>query len=235
MTSDDQAPGLSALAALAAGLVADRRRAVLGVAGAPGAGKSTFAEALVCEVARRHGEDYVAQLPMDGFHLADVQLRRLDALSRKGAPDTFDAAGYAHLLERVRSDPDEVIYVPGFERTLEQPIAAALVIPPSARLVVTEGNYLLLDEEPWTRARAQLDEVWYVATDHDLRVSRLVARHTQFGKSPDDAVAWVMRSDESNAALVLATADRADRLVVNSPSGWLTIDRSMRPAPSGSS
>ena len=224
MTSDDHAPGLPALAELSAGLVADRRRAVLGVAGAPGAGKSTFAQALVAEVARTHGEDYVAYLPMDGFHLADVQLRRLGALSRKGAPDTFDAAGYAHLLERVGSHADEVIYVPGFERTLEQPIAAALVIPPSTRLVVTEGNYLLLDEEPWTRARAQLGQVWFVVTDPDVRVSRLVARHTQFGKSPDDALAWVMRSDERNAALVLATAGRADRLVVNSPSGWLTID-----------
>lgn len=173
-------------------------------------------------VAQAQGGEWVAHLPMDGFHLADVQLRRLGALSRKGAPDTFDAVGYAHVLERVHGCPDEVIFVPGFERTLEQPLAAALVIPPSAKLVVTEGNYLLLDQEPWTRARAQLDEVWFVSTDDEVRVSRLVDRHVRFGKSREDATEWVTSSDEPNAALVVATADRADRLVVNSPRGWLT-------------
>jgi pantothenate kinase len=223
VTSNDEA-GLRALAELAVGLVAGRRRAVLGVAGAPGAGKTTFVEALLAEVARTHGADYVAHLPMDGFHLADVQLGRLGALDRKGAPDTFDADGYAHLLERVQANPDEVIYVPGFERSLEQPLAAALVIPPSARLVITEGNYLLLEQEAWTRARAQLDEVWYVATDDDVRVRRLIDRHVQFGKSPEQADAWVRRSDESNAALVLATAGLADRVVVNSPGGWVTTE-----------
>ncbi len=222
MTSGGSAPGLSRLAKLAAGLVVDGRRAVLGVAGAPGAGKTTFVEALMAAVAQAQGGEWVAHLPMDGFHLADVQLRRLGALSRKGAPDTFDAVGYAHVLERVHGCPDEVIFVPGFERTLEQPLAAALVIPPSAKLVVTEGNYLLLDQEPWTRARAQLDEVWFVSTDDEVRVSRLVDRHVRFGKSREDATEWVTSSDEPNAALVVATADRADRLVVNSPRGWLT-------------
>ncbi|GAB3046766.1 nucleoside/nucleotide kinase family protein [Intrasporangium mesophilum] len=224
MTSGGGSPGLSRLAELAAGLVVDGRRVVLGVAGAPGAGKTTFVEALIAQVARTRGADWVAHLPMDGFHLADVQLRGLGALSRKGAPDTFDVAGYAHLLERVRSHPDEVIYVPGFERTLEQPLAASLVIAPSAKLVVTEGNYLLLDQEPWIRARAQLHQVWYVAADDEVRVSRLIDRHVQFGKSRDDATEWVMGSDETNAALVVGSADRADRLVVNSPRGWLTTD-----------
>ncbi|MGW5240984.1 nucleoside/nucleotide kinase family protein [Monashia sp. NPDC004114] len=224
MTSGGGSPGLSRLAERAAGLVVDGRRVVLGVAGAPGAGKTTFVEALIAHVAQTRGADWVAHLPMDGFHLADVQLRRLGALSRKGAPDTFDVAGYAHLLERVHSSPDEVIYVPGFERTLEQPLAAALVVAPSAKLVVTEGNYLLLDQEPWIRARAQLDQVWYVATDDEVRVSRLIDRHVQFGKGRDDATEWVMGSDETNAALVMKSADLADRLVVNSPRGWLTTD-----------
>jgi pantothenate kinase len=222
MSSVDGSPGLSRLAELASGLVGDGRRAVLGVAGAPGAGKTTFVEALIAQVARTHGAEWVAHLPMDGFHLADVQLRRLGALSRKGAPDTFDATGYAHVLERLHSHPDEDIFVPGFERTLEQPLAAALVVAPSAKLVVTEGNYLLLDQEPWLRARAQLDQVWYVATEDDVRVSRLIDRHVQFGKSRDDATDWVMGSDETNAALVMRSADLADRLVVNSPGGWLT-------------
>ena len=111
---------------------------------------------------------------MDGFHLADAQLDRIGARGRKGAPDTFDAAGYAHLLERVKREVDDPVYVPGFDRTLEQPLAAALVVLPSARLVVTEGNYLLLDDPHWERARRAMDAVWFVASEesHAGRASR---------------------------------------------------------------
>jgi pantothenate kinase len=214
--------GLARLAELAVDLVVDERRAVLGVTGEPGAGKTTFVEALVAEVARTRGPQWVAHLPMDGFHLADAQLGRLGVLDRKGAADTFDGYGYAHLLHRVRANPEEEIYAPGFERDLEQPIAAALVVPPAARLVVTEGNYLLHDEQPWPKARAELDEVWYVATDHEVRISRLIARHVEFGKSPDAAAEWVTTSDEKNAQLVAATSSRADRVVVNAANGWQT-------------
>ena len=121
---------------------------------------------------------------MDGFHLADEQLRRLGALDRKGAPDTFDPAGYAQLLERVAVETDAPVYAPGFDRTLEQPLAAALVVLPTARLVVTEGNYLLLDHPAWRRARRAMDRVWFVTGEEDLRIERLVARHVEFGKSP---------------------------------------------------
>lgn len=213
--------GIEALATAAVALVADRRRVVLGIVGAPGAGKSTLAEGLVRAVAAAMGDDWVAHVPMDGFHLADVQLERLGALSRKGAPDTFDADGYAHLLHRVVAEPDSWVYAPGFDRTLEQPLAAAVVVPPSARLVVTEGNYLLLPEERWERARAQLAEVWFVAGDDELRRARLVERHVRFGKSPAAALTWVEQSDEANAVAVAATADRADRVVVNGPDGWV--------------
>ena len=211
--------GMDELAAAAVALVGDRRRVVLGIAGAPGAGKSTLAEALVEAVASREGDGWVAQVPMDGFHLADAQLDRLGLRSRKGAPDTFDADGYAALLRRLVEQPDTWVYAPGFERTLEQPVAAAVVVPPSARLVVTEGNYLLLPEERWERARAQLAEVWLVSGDDDLRRSRLLERHVRFGKAPAEAEAWVAGNDDVNAALVLATGD-ADRVVLNGPDGW---------------
>jgi pantothenate kinase len=211
---------LETLTRAALDLVGRRRRVVLGIAGEPGAGKSTLAEALVAGVAAARGEEWVAHVPMDGYHLAAVQLERLDALSRKGAPDTFDAEGYAHLLRRLVDEPDSWVYAPGFERTLEQPIAAAVVVPPSARLVVTEGNYLLLPEPRWQAARAAIDEVWHVTGDADLRRSRLVERHVTFGKSPDAAVAWVERTDEVNAAQVAAAAHGADRIVVNGAGGW---------------
>ena len=198
-------------------LVGRRPRAVLGVTGPPGAGKSTLVEALLESLLEAPppglGPDWVAHVPMDGFHLSDVQLDRLGRRDRKGAPDTFDAGGYAALLERLRRSYDETVYVPGFERELEQPIAASIAVPPEARLVLTEGNYLLLREEPWDRVRAQLDEVWYCELDDRTRLPRLIARHERFGKAPEAAAAWARGTDQVNAETVAATRDLADLVV----------------------
>ena len=208
------------LAREAVELVGDGSRAILGIAGSPGAGKSTLVDLLLERIAAAKGADWVAHIPMDGFHLADAQLDRIGARGRKGAPDTFDTAGYAHLLERVKREVDEPVYVPGFDRTLEQPLAAALVVLPSARLVVTEGNYLLLDDPDWARARRAMDAVWFVASDESERIARLVARHIEFGKTPDEARAWVATTDQRNAELVAGTVGRADRVIVNDAAGW---------------
>ncbi|MFJ8031357.1 nucleoside/nucleotide kinase family protein [Streptomyces sp. NPDC096032] len=205
-------PTFDALLARARGLTADGRRAVLGIAGGPGSGKTTLAEHLVCAL-NAQGPARAAHVPMDGFHLADAELDRLGRRDRKGAPDTFDAAGYAALLRRLREDPDEVVYAPGFERVLEQPIAGAVPVPPAARLVVTEGNYLLLEEGSWARVRPCLDEVWYCEIAEDERIRRLVARHEEFGKDPEAALAWVLGTDQRNADLTATTRDRADLLV----------------------
>ncbi|MCD7438200.1 nucleoside/nucleotide kinase family protein [Streptomyces lincolnensis] len=194
-------------------LAPEGRRAVLGIAGSPGAGKTTLAERLV-RALNADEEPWVAHVPMDGFHLADVELERLGLRDRKGAPQTFDAFGYAALLRRLRvQGDDEVVYAPGFERVLEQPIAGAIPVPASARLVVTEGNYLLLDTGAWRRVRAALDEVWFCEIDEEVRVRRLVARHVEFGKPYEEAVEWVRRSDQRNAELVAATRGRADLVV----------------------
>lgn len=208
------------LARDAIALASDSARAILGVAGSPGAGKSTFVDVLLERVRAVKGDDWVAHIPMDGFHLADAQLDRIGARARMGAPDTFDAAGYAHLLERVRQETDEPVYVPGFDRTLEQPLAAALVVLPSARLVVTEGNYLLLDDPDWTRARRAMDAVWFVTSDETMRIERLVARHIQFGKTPREARTWVTTTDQRNAELVAGTVANADRIIVNGAAEW---------------
>ena len=201
------------LAREAVELVEDGSRAILGIAGSPGAGKSTLVDLLVTRIRAAEGDDWVAYVPMDGFHLADAQLDRIGARGRKGAPDTFDVAGYAHLLERVKREVDEPVYVPGFDRTLEQPIAAALVVLPSARLVVTEGNYLLLDDPDWARARDAMDAVWFVTSDESKRIARLIARHIEFGKTPDEARAWVETTDQRNAELVAGTVGKADRVI----------------------
>jgi pantothenate kinase len=204
---------LSALVDRATSLLGRPGRALLGVTGAPGAGKSTLTEALMSHLRAEIGPDAVGHLPMDGFHLADVQLDRLGRRTRKGAPDTFDVDGYVAALRRLHDEPDRTLFVPGFERDLEQPIAAAIAIPPSARLVVTEGNYLLLPDGGWERVRRLLAEVWHVEVDDDVRRERLVRRHEQFGKSPDDARAWVDHVDEPNARLISATRDAADLVV----------------------
>lgn len=196
---------LAELAEAATALVPTEGRAVLGIAGAPGAGKTTLAAALVAAIAERQGTAYVAHLPMDGFHLADAQLDRLGLRDRKGAPETFDADGYAALLQRVRVETGRPVYAPGFERTLEQPLAGAIVVPAGTRLVITEGNYLLLPREEWRRCRAGLDATWWLEVDDEERRRRLVVRHIAFGKDPEAAERWVLEVDEANAALLRAS------------------------------
>ncbi|ARP68730.1 nucleoside triphosphate hydrolase [Streptomyces pluripotens] len=195
------------------------RRALLGIAGSPGVGKSALAERLV-QALNADDPPLAAHVPMDGFHLADAELDRLDRRNRKGAPDTFDPAGYTALLRRLREDAAEVVYAPGFERVLEQPVAGAIPVSPTARVVVTEGNYLLLQEDSWQRARSYLDEVWFCEIDEEERIRRLVARHERFGKDHESALAWVLGADQRNADLVAATRERADLVV---PAGSLTL------------
>jgi pantothenate kinase len=206
------------LADRARSLVAGGRRAVLGIAGPPAAGKTTLAEELVAALATAPPEGltsngWIAHVPMDGYHLADVELERLGLRDRKGAPDTFDPLGYAALLRRLHEDEDEIIYAPGFERVIEQPIAGAIPIPREARLIVSEGNYLLLDTPKWRTVRPLLSEVWYADLDQDTRLDRLISRHIRFGKPHTAAVRWATGTDELNAAVIAATRDRADLLV----------------------
>ncbi|WP_423822257.1 nucleoside/nucleotide kinase family protein [Salinisphaera sp. SPP-AMP-43] len=197
---------LEALRALAAG----PQRRILGLAGAPAAGKSTLAAALVEAL-----EDRAVVVPMDGFHLSQQQLERLGRAERKGAPDTFDAGGYRALLARLHEARynAETVYAPGFYREIEEPIAASLAVAPSTPLVITEGNYLLLEEAPWPGVAEQLDTIWYLDVDTTQREQWLVARHERFGRHPADARAWVAATDRPNAERIRPTAARADRIL----------------------
>jgi pantothenate kinase len=190
-----------------------RDRIVVGVAGAPGSGKSTAAEALVAAL----GGD-AALLPMDGFHLSNAQLARLGSRDRKGAPDTFDAEGFTATLARIRTagagrPGAHTVYAPAFYREVDESFAASVAVLPDTRIIVTEGNYLLLDSHGWAGVAPLLDVSLYVGVDHEVRMRRLVARHERFGMTHEQAVAWAGGTDERNAVLIEATRGRADHLL----------------------
>lgn len=185
-------------------LITHGERRLLGITGAPAAGKSTLAAALVSAL----GPDAVL-VPMDGYHLAAAELIRLGRLERKGAPDTFDADGYVALLRRLHTPADEVVYAPEFRREIEEPIAGAIPVPRAVPLVVTEGNYLL----HWTPVRELLDDVWFVDIDEETRLERLITRHMAYGRTRSEAEGRAHGSDQRNAEVIARTRDRADLVV----------------------
>jgi pantothenate kinase len=189
-------------------------RRLLGITGAPGAGKSMLAR----EIAAALG-DRARVVPMDGFHLANAQLRRLGRDVRKGAIDTFDAAGYVALLRRLRHPRGGTVFAPEFHRDIEESIAGAIAVEPDVALVVTEGNYLLANSGPWREVRELLDEVWFCEVADGVRIDRLVARRVSQGAAAEDARRWALGSDQRNAEIVAATRSRADVVVRLGPAG----------------
>jgi pantothenate kinase len=202
---------LDALIARARQLLVSPSRRILGLTGAPGSGKSRLAGELVDAL----GADAVL-VPMDGFHLADAELKRLGSHDRKGALDTFDAGGYVALLRRLRETTEPVVYAPTFRRDIEEPIAGSICVPSNVPLVVTEGNYLLSPDGAWSAVRGLLDEVWYLEPDDDDRLDRLVRRHMEFGRDLEAANAWARGTDKRNADGIAATKTLADLIVVGS-------------------
>lgn len=190
-------------------LAATGRRRILGITGAPGAGKSDLAGRLASGLPPGRA----LCVPMDGFHLSNEILQARGIRDRKGAIDTFDDGGYAALLQRLRrqQDGDGTIYAPLFRREVEESIGSALPVDAGVALIITEGNYLLQDSGAWPLARQAMDETWYLGTDDELRRERLLRRHVEFGKSAEEARIWASGSDEENAALIAASAFRADR------------------------
>jgi pantothenate kinase len=183
-------------------------RALLGITGPPAAGKSTLAERLREELGAA-----AAYVPLDGFHLAHQLLVENGLVERKGAPDTFDAAGYVALLRRLRDPAEGVVYAPRFDRDIEDSIANAIPVPPDVPLVITEGNYLLLRSGPWAQVADLLDEVWYIELAEDTRLRRLIGRHMEFGRDSAEARDRATGSDQRNAVLIEAGRDYASLVV----------------------
>ncbi|WP_285247876.1 nucleoside/nucleotide kinase family protein [Pseudarthrobacter sp. efr-133-R2A-89] len=189
--------------------LAPETRTILGIAGAPGSGKSTFAAWLQ----EQFSPGTAVVVPMDGFHLGNAIIEGTPLRERKGAIDTFDGGGYLSLLRRLARRDEAVVYAPEFRRTLDEPVAASIAVPADVPLVITEGNYLLAVQEPWKEVRAQLDEVWFLETPPALRLQRLVDRHVSFGMDRAAAVAWATGPDEANARLIQAGRQAADRII----------------------
>ena len=206
------------------GLLADKNAAVervrallnstqgctlIGIVGKPGAGKSTLSQ----YISESINSPQLAVLPMDGFHLSNAVLAELHRADRKGAPDTFDVAGFIALLTRIRNEDDSHIYYPIFDRSIEESIAAQGVISSETKVVIVEGNYLLHQEDGWQHVAKILHETWYIDIDDELRIERLIARHIAYGKSKSAAEQWARGSDERNAELIALGAERADYVI----------------------
>jgi len=203
-----EAHTFSELLARARDLAAGPHRRILGIAGAPGSGKSTLAARLAKEL----GQDAVV-VPMDGFHLTNRELVRLGRRDRKGAPDTFDIAGYLVLLARLCEGSTNTVYAPMFDRGADTSVAGAIPVGPDVPLVVTEGNYLLLASAGWSQVKPRLDESWFLLPDEKTRVDQLIQRHVHHGRSPQQARDWFDSSDRHNGDLVTRTRHLADVLV----------------------
>ena len=204
-------------------------RVVVGIVGPPGAGKSTVAGQLVELLNGAGTSPRAALLPMDGFHLPQSRLVELGRRDRMGAPDTFDVDGFTAVLASLRpaaapaaapgfgspnvGNSGVTVLAPGFDREIEEPVPAAIVITPEFPIVVVEGNYLLLGDGGWERVAPLLDATFFVSVDRDIRLARLIARHERFGKSPADARAWALGPDERNAVLVEASSHAATHTI----------------------
>ena len=199
---------VSELISAARRLIRPGQRSFLGITGAPGSGKSTLAEAIEAALAPE-----AVLVSMDGFHLRDTELRRLGRYHRKGAIDTFDAAGYVNLLRRLHSREDAIVYAPLFDRSIEESIGSAIPISRDVPLIITEGNYLLIEDPDWRQVRDLLDECWYVEPGDEERRRRLIARHVQFGRAPQEAHERSHGVDERNAEIIKATKKNATRVV----------------------
>jgi pantothenate kinase len=207
-------PRIRATAASLAGelrnrLVGTPDRVIVGICGAPGAGKSTLAATL----AGLLGPEVVAVVPFDGFHLASSVLAGTPLAHRRGAIDTFDVGSYLALMRRLRARDEDIVYAPAFDRAIEEPIASAIAIPRGIPLIITEGNYLLADEPRLEAVRGLIDTVWYLDTPPEVRLPQLVARHVEFGKPEHEAEAWAAGTDQRNAEAIEARRERADVII----------------------
>ena len=184
-------------------------RALLGIVGEPGAGKSTFAEQLLARLEKAQPGLAVA-VSMDGFHLAHKVIGARGQSSRKGTIDTFDADGFLAFLRRTRDETANTVWWPEFDRELEDAVSGAIEVAVHHRLVIVDGNFLLATEGPWRQAKNLLDESWFLDARPEPRRERLIRRYISYGFTPETARAKTLGVDEDTSALIRGTVPRAD-------------------------
>ncbi|MPQ96181.1 phosphoribulokinase/uridine kinase family protein [Thioclava sp. ES.031] len=188
----------------------DHGRVLIAIAGPPGSGKSTMAEAVTVALnARGRATDAAALVPMDGFHLDNEELDRRNLRTVKGAPATFDVVGFRALVRRLRDDRTEIRY-PLFSRAQDRTLPEAGVLPPDRRIVIVEGNYLLFGAGDWAGLARLFDATVMLALPMEVLKARLVSRWIEHGLSPEDALARACRNDLENARRVLEQSVEAD-------------------------
>lgn len=184
-------------------------RSLTAIAGAPGSGKSTLAEALVSKL-NEQAPDTAAVLPMDGYHFDDHVLVPRGMRPRKGAPDTFDVAGFYHMLQRLKRNDEPEIAVPVFDRDLEIARAGARMIPGSVRHLIVEGNYLLLDRPGWASLRSLFDTTIMIEVPEAVLRQRLVERWQGYKLPPDEVTTKVETNDLPNGRLIMSASAPAE-------------------------
>nr|WSY49154.1 nucleoside/nucleotide kinase family protein [Streptomyces sp. NBC_00886] len=201
-------PSLDALTERALRLARDGR-ALLGIVGEPGAGKSTFAEQLLARLEIEQPGLTVA-VSMDGFHLAHKVIEARGQVAVKGTIDTFDADGFVALLHRTRADTEHTVWWPEFDRDLEDAVAGAIEVAAQHRLVIVDGNFLLAARDPWRQIKNLLDESWFLDARPEPRRERLIRRYIGHGFTLEAARAKALGVDEETSSLIRTAVPRAD-------------------------
>lgn len=191
-------------------------RFLLGIAGPPGSGKSTLAK-LACRIWNEEIKDTTSGaasiVPMDGYHHSNDELLQMGLLHLKGIPATFDSQSFIKKLKEIQSRPEETHYCPRFDRSIEASIADDISVTPEHKVVIVEGNYLLLDEAPWDELSTIFNSIWYIDASESVLLPRLLSRHQAAGKDSAKAREKVESTDLPNARLIEKTKTRADKIL----------------------
>jgi pantothenate kinase len=191
----------------------ENKRFLLAITGVPGAGKSTLADLLMKNINKVLKDERAIVIPMDGYHYHNDILIQRDLLSLKGIPQTFDAQKFVMLIREIASEKIGKLYCPSYDRSLHNPVERSIVIENKHKIIIIEGNYLLLDTYPWNELVDFFDESWFIETPSTTTKERLIHRHVLTGRSVEEALSKISSTDAPNAELIIQTRHRATKII----------------------